>query len=239
LANFASEKAPRATHWALSFAVDFVRRAMFHRVVSAQNYAESEISPYFRINGYPPISDYPQAQGGDETYERLLAGGFADYRLEISGQVETPLSLSLVDLRRMSRQEQTTLHHCIQGWTAIGRWAGVPLREILDRCHPLPEAKYLVFQSFGMHEKSGKPYYECIDLAIGRQPQALLAYDFDGEPLPVPHGAPLRVRIETKLGFKMVKYLRAIEVVGDYRNVGDGMGGVREDEQEYDMEAGI
>ena len=155
-ANYVSEKHRRATHRAVAAVVDFVRGTTLHRLVSVQDYPESEISPYFRINGYPPISAYPQAKGGDDTYERLLAGGFADYRLEVAGLVEHPLSLSLDDLRAMPRQEQTTLHHCIQGWTSIGRWGGVPVREILDRCRPLPGAKYLVFHSFGMHEKSGQ-----------------------------------------------------------------------------------
>ena len=238
-ANFVSEKYRRATHWALSTVVDFLRSKTLHRLVSVQDYRESEISPHFRINGYPPISAYPQAKGGDETYEHLLANHFADYRLEVSGLVESPMRLSLADLRSMPEQEQTTLHHCIQGWTSIGRWGGVPVREILDRCRPLPEANYLVFRSFGMHENTGKPYYECVAMKIGHHPQSLLAYELNGEALPVQHGAPLRARFETKLGFKMVKFLRAIEVVEDYREVGDGMGGSREDEQQFDMGAEI
>ncbi|MBX6316637.1 MAG: molybdopterin-dependent oxidoreductase, partial [Isosphaeraceae bacterium] len=238
-ANYASEKHRRATHWALSAVVDFIRRKTLHHLISVQDYPPSEISPHFRINGYPPISAYPQAKGGDDTYERLLANNFADYRLEVSGMVEAPLSLSLADLRAMPKQEQTTLHHCIQGWTSIGRWGGVPVREILDRCKPRPGAKYLVFHSFGMHEYSGKPYYECVALKIGYHPQTILAYELNGEPLPLQHGAPVRPRFETKLGFKMVKFLRSIEVVDDYRKIGDGMGGVREDEQQFDMGAEI
>ena len=238
-ANYVSEHHKRATHWALSTVVDFIRRNTLHRLVSMQEYEESEISPHFRINGYPPITAYPQAKGGDNTYEQLLENDFADYLLEVSGLVETPLNLSLADLRAMPKQEQTTLHHCIQGWTSIGRWDGVPLRDLLDRCRPLPGAKYLVFHSFGMHEYSGKPYYECVALEIGRHPQTILAYELNGEPLPLQHGAPLRVRFETKLGFKMVKFVRRVEVVDDYRKVGDGMGGVREDEQQFDMGAEI
>jgi methionine sulfoxide reductase catalytic subunit len=238
-ANYASERHHRATHWALATVVDFLRRKTLHRLVSVQDYPESMISPHFRINGYPPIAAYPQAQGGDNTYEQLLANNFADYRLEVTGQVEEPLSLSLADLRAMPKQEQTTLHHCIQGWTSIGKWGGVPMREILDRCRPLPGAKYLVFHSFGMHEYSGKPYYEAVAMKIGRHAQTILAYELNGEPLPLQHGAPLRSRFETKLGFKMVKFLRSIDVVDDYRNVGDGMGGAREDEQQFDMGAEI
>lgn len=111
--------------------------------------------------------------------------------------------------------------------------------EVLRRCRPLPEARYLVFHSFGLHEKSGQPYYECVDLHVANHPQSILAYELNGVPLPIQHGAPLRPRFETKLGFKMVKFLCAIEVVDDYCRVGRGMGGVREDEQHYDLGAEI
>lgn len=131
------------------------------------------------------------------------------------------------------------MHNCIQGWTSVGRWGGVPVREILARCKPLPNARYLVFTSFGKHEKSGKTYYECVALDIGKHPQTILAYELNGQELPIQNGAPLRARFETKLGFKMVKYLRSIEVVEDYRKVGGGLGGIREDMQEFDMGAEI
>jgi methionine sulfoxide reductase catalytic subunit len=159
--------------------------------------------------------------------------------LEVKGLVEHPHKFSLEELRALPKQEQTTMHNCIQGWTSVGRWGGVPVRDILDRCKILPGARYLVFTSFGKHEKSGQIYYECVALSIGRHPQTILAYELNGQELPIQNGAPVRVRFETKLGFKMVKFLRSIEVVEDYRKVGDGMGGVREDEQQYDMGAQI
>lgn len=238
-ANRASAHWPRSVHRLLAAIVDPVWRGTLHRLYSVQERPAEDCSPYFRTNGYPPISAYPQARGNDDAYERLLVDRFADYRLTVGGLVEKPLSLSLAELKRMPKQEQTTLHHCIQGWTSIGRWGGVRVSEILDRCRPLPAARYLVFHSFGMHEKSGRPYYECIDLTTARHPQAILAYELNGTPLPIQHGAPLRPRFETKLGFKMVKYLRSIEVVDDYRRIGGGMGGVREDEQQYGMGAEI
>ncbi len=111
--------------------------------------------------------------------------------------------------------------------------------EILARCRPRPEAKYLVFRSFGKHEKTGKVYYECVDMEIARHSQTILAYELNGQPLPVQHGAPLRCRFENQLGFKMVKFLRSIELVDDYRKVGEGMGGVREDQQQFNMGAEI
>lgn len=238
-ANVVSLKWPRATHRALAFIVAPIRNKLFHRNVSVQDWPEEWISPYFRANGYPPITAYPKAQGDDDEFERLLAADFADYRLEIGGLIEHPLSLSMADLRAMPKYEQTTLHSCIQGWTAIGKWGGTPLEEILKRCRPKPEAKFLAFHSFGKHEKSGAPYYECIDLELAHQDQTILAYELNGEPLPLQHGAPLRLRVETKLGFKMVKYLRSIEFVEDFRTVGEGMGGVREDHQQYGMGAQI
>jgi DMSO/TMAO reductase YedYZ molybdopterin-dependent catalytic subunit/thiosulfate reductase cytochrome b subunit len=239
VANYVSAHFQRPTQRALSAVITPIRQGLLHRLVSVQDYPESEISPFFRINGYPPISAYPQAQGDDPTDERLLADDFAAYRLRVHGLVEAPLELSLAELRTLPKQEQTTLHHCIQGWTSIGRWGGVRLADLLDRGRVLPAARYLVFRSFGRHEKTGKPYYECVSLDLGRHAQTLLAYELNGEALPVQHGAPLRVRLETKLGFKMVKFLRSIEVVADYRELGEGMGGVREDEERFDMGAQI
>jgi DMSO/TMAO reductase YedYZ molybdopterin-dependent catalytic subunit/thiosulfate reductase cytochrome b subunit len=245
-ANLASAYAERGTHRVLSALVDPIRNTLLHRLVNIQGYPESEITPWFRINGYPPIAEFPQAQGGDDTYERLRANNWADYKLEVYGAVEQPLSLTLDDLRAMPRQEQTTLHNCIQGWTSIGRWAGVRVRDLLALCGPKPEARYLAFHSFGFHEKeggvpesTGTRYYECIDMLTADHPKTIVAFDLNGEPLDIAHGAPLRLRVETKLGFKMVKFLRAIEVVDDYRTLGGGMGGVREDEQQFDMGAEI
>jgi len=238
-ATIASTKARRKVHVALSSIVGPIRERLLHNTISVQEYSEKDISPYFRTNGYPPISAYPQAKGDDDTYERLLSNQFAEYQLEVKGLVEHPLKLSLVDLRRMPKQEQTTMHNCIQGWTSVGRWGGVRLSHILEQCKPLPGARYLVFTSFGKHEKSGKTYYECVDLDIANHPQTILAYELNGQELPIQSGAPLRVRFETKLGFKMVKFLRSIEFVEDYRKIGEGMGGVREDEQQYDMGAQI
>jgi DMSO/TMAO reductase YedYZ molybdopterin-dependent catalytic subunit/thiosulfate reductase cytochrome b subunit len=239
LGNLVSQAAPRLVHNLLSPLVDPPRRALLHRAISVPDYPESEISPYFRVNGYPPTAEYPKEQGGDDTYERLRAGDFADYRLEVTGLVEVPLSLSLDDLRAMPRHDQITMHNCIQGWTAVGKWSGVRVSDVLDRCKPLPGARYLVFHSYQFHEESGARYYECIDFKQGRLPQTILAYEMNEVPLPVEHGAPLRLRVEPKLGFKMVKFLRAIEVVAEYRTVGEGMGGVREDHQQFDMGAEI
>jgi DMSO/TMAO reductase YedYZ molybdopterin-dependent catalytic subunit len=152
--------------------------------------------------------------------------------------VNAPLEMSLVELRAMPARTQITLHHCIQGWSGIAAWTGVALADVLRRCAPLPGARYVVFRGFDEHLR-GEPYHETIDLELARHPQALLAYDMNGARLSVPHGAPCRLRVETQLGFKMVKYLRSIELVEDYRAEGKGQGGSREDVQFYGVEAGI
>jgi DMSO/TMAO reductase YedYZ molybdopterin-dependent catalytic subunit len=109
----------------------------------------------------------------------------------------------------------------------------------------LPQARYLVFRALDDKTTSepesdaGGYFYGTLALAFADDPQTILTYEKNSRPLPVEHGAPLRLRVETQLGFKMVKYLRAIEVIADYRSIGEGMGGWREDHQFYDTRAGI
>ena len=110
---------------------------------------------------------------------------------------------------------------------------------------PLPEARYLIFHSYQMNEqeavKSKKQveYYDSLDLKEALYPQTILSYEMNGEPLPIQHGAPLRLRMETNLGFKMVKWIKSIEFVDDYRKIGLGYGGYREDQQYYNRSAQI
>ena len=108
-------------------------RALAVRTRSRQHYPASSISPQFLVNGEPPDTS---------EYAQLAADGFTDWRLEVGGLVETPLSLTLADLRRMPSQTQITKHHCIQGWCGIAEWGGVPLGAILDACRPLPAAHF-------------------------------------------------------------------------------------------------
>ncbi|RKH48862.1 oxidoreductase [Corallococcus interemptor] len=227
-ATLFSLKHRRSVQRWLGWVIEPMRRALLHHVTSRQRYTEDDISPFFRVNGYPPAS---------AEYQRLAERGFIEWRLSVGGLVEAPLELSLADLRALPKQTQITKHHCIQGWSAVGEWAGVAVAEMLDRCRPLPSARYLVLRGFD--ELDGRGYYETIDLELARHPQTLLAYEMNGAPLPIPHGAPCRLRVETQLGFKMVKYLRSIELVEDYHQLGDGQGGFREDTQFYGQEAGI
>lgn len=230
-----SLRQPRRVQHALQRIVDPPKGALLHGLTSRQGYKRDEISPYFRVNGRPPK---------DALYSALAQDNFAGYALEIDGLVEQPLHLTLNDLRAMERQSQITKHRCIQGWSAVGEWTGVPLRCLIEKSRPKQSARFLVFHAFDEKSVEHGPeasglYYETIDLELANHPQTILAYEMNGEPLPIEHGAPLRLRVETQLGFKMVKYLRRIEFVADYVTVGEGEGGWREDCQHYSPEASI
>ncbi len=229
----------RRMQHALGTLVDPVREALLHREVSKQHYKPSDVTPYFWVNGRPPE---------DDDYHRLARDNFAEWRLHIYGLVEQPLALSLDDLQKMPRQTQITKHNCIQGWSDVAEWGGVHLNDVLHLCKPKPEAKYLVFTSFQKGKGAVKPelkeaqdhtYYEVIDLELARHPETILADEMNWKPLPLEHGAPLRLRVETLLGYKMVKYLRSIELVSDYSTIGEGQGGFREDFQYYGKGAEI
>lgn len=215
-----------------------IRRIALRHMASGQHYSESDISPYFWINGAPPLAEE------SAEFIALANGGFRDWRLNVCGLVQNPLSLSLDDLHAMPGQVQTTKHNCVQGWSGVGKWRGVNLSDVLDLCEPLPAARYLKITSYGLDQftyggKPRRPFYEMIDLLLATHPQTILAYEFNDAPLPMIHGAPLRLRVETQLGYKMVKYLRSIELVAEYRTIGDGQGGSREDTMFYGRGAEI
>jgi sulfoxide reductase catalytic subunit YedY len=138
-------------------------------------------------------------------------------------------------------EHQVTLHKCIQGWSYVAEWQGVPLSYLLDRCRPSSLARYILFQTFDdkWEEPGHGAYYSVIDLRLARAPQSLLAYGMNGHPLPVDFGAPLRLRLETQLGYKMVKWIRSMELIADYKDIGAGYGGWRADLLHYSRIAPI
>jgi DMSO/TMAO reductase YedYZ molybdopterin-dependent catalytic subunit len=158
--------------------------------------------------------------------------------LKIYGLVENPVELSLKDLRAISAKRHTTLHHCIQGWSGIAEWGGVPMIELIGLVRPKPNARVAVFHSFGEGLEGGL-YYDSHSLANLQHPQSLLAYEMNFKPLGELHGAPLRLRVENQLGFKMVKWIRSIEFVESVARVGDGEGGYNEDHEYFGELANI
>jgi DMSO/TMAO reductase YedYZ molybdopterin-dependent catalytic subunit len=210
--------------------VEPLMRFFFGKLKSRQHFDRQNVTAMHHVNGYPP-------ENGD--YRRMAETGFLDWRLRIGGLVEQPMELSLSDLQRMPKREQTVRHNCIQGWTGIATWAGVEVREVLQRCRPKLEAKWIVFHAFVQDEYAPDHYYEVLRLDEVQDPQTILAYEMNGRPLPCEHGAPCRLRVETKVGYKMVKYLTHIDLVASLDQVGFGYGGFREDHQFYEKVASI
>jgi DMSO/TMAO reductase YedYZ molybdopterin-dependent catalytic subunit len=196
----------------------------------AQEFPASMISPVFRPNG----SINPRTP----EYLALKRDNFASYRLKVQGLVENPLELDLDAIRAMPARTQITRHDCVEGWSVIGQWTGVPLAQLLALAKPSPLATHVVFHCFDELSNSGARYYESIDLRDAYHPQTIVAHSLNGERLGVPNGAPLRMRIERKLGYKHAKYLAAIELRTGFAGIGGGRGGYWED-RGYDWYAGI
>jgi DMSO/TMAO reductase YedYZ molybdopterin-dependent catalytic subunit len=194
-----------------------------------QEFTAQDISRYFKPNGNPPPITMDYIADAKNNWQA--------WRLEITGSVKQPARFSLAELRSMPSRTQITRHDCVEGWSAIGKWKGVPLSEIMQRVQPAPEARYVVFHCMDT-DASGAHYYESIDFRDANHPQTILAYEMNDRALPVEHGAPLRLRIETQLGYKHAKYIRKIEFVRSYENIAAGKGGYWED-QGYAWYAGI
>jgi DMSO/TMAO reductase YedYZ molybdopterin-dependent catalytic subunit len=199
----------------------------------APEFQEADIRQGQRPNG----STDPQ--GAD--YRRMAEGGFRDYRLSVKGMVKTPLTLTLADLTALPSRTQITRHDCVEGWSCIAKWQGVPMGTVLNLAVPQVTARYAVFHCFDAIERSlsGEVfYYESIDLIDAYHPQTILAYAMNGAPLPVANGAPLRLRVERQLGYKMAKYVHTIELVESLAGFGSGLGSYWAD-RGYEWYAGI
>jgi DMSO/TMAO reductase YedYZ molybdopterin-dependent catalytic subunit len=195
----------------------------------AQEFTEADISRYFKPNGNPP----PPTVG----YQSNATSGWPFWRLDVSGLVKQPMRFSLEELKRLPARAQITRHDCVEGWSAIAKWKGVPLSEIIRLVSPQPQAQYVIFYCMDV-DSEGNNYYEAIDLYDAVHPQTILAYEMNGRPLPIEHGAPLRLRVERQLGYKMAKYIQRIEFLPSFNGIGEGKGGYWED-RGYEWYAGI
>ncbi|MEO5775196.1 MAG: molybdopterin-dependent oxidoreductase [Sphingomicrobium sp.] len=205
------------------------QRLVSARDALAPEYREADMSPIFRSNG--------TRMPGTSEYAAHLADKFANWRLVVDGLVARPLSIPIEALRRMPLRTQITRHDCVEGWSAIGMWHGVPLSLLLNAAGLSSRAQYLVFHCadrFG-----ARPYYESIDLVDAFHPQTILAWGMNKGLLSVPHGAPLRLRVERQLGYKHAKYVQRIEAVESLAGVHGGKGGYWEDVADYEWYAGI
>lgn len=148
-----------------------------------------------------------------DAYRKLQSASFVDWRLTVEGRVARPQSFSLSQLKQLPSRTQITRHTCEEGWTAIGQWTGVPLSRVLDVAGIMPDARFVVFYSFD-------DWVDCIDLLDALHPQTILAYGMNGNDLPIPHGAPVRLRVERQLGYKSMKYLHRMVVTDEFDDGG-------------------
>jgi DMSO/TMAO reductase YedYZ molybdopterin-dependent catalytic subunit len=188
----------------------------------AREFNRSQISKVFPVNGDPP---------GSEIYQRLLAKRFQDWRLTVDGLVARPIAFSLADLQSLPSRSQITHQACEEGWSFIAEWTGVPLSYLLNLAGVQPQAKYVVFFPFDEN-------WDSLDMPDAWHPQTLLAYGMNGQELPTPHGAPVRLRVARQLGYKSVKYLSRITVTGTLKDIGSGLGSISP-EIGYSWYAGI
>ena len=228
-ANWASSKRPRVVQHVGEALVNPILSRLLDRAAPSTEYTEKDISPYFWVNGTKPTS---------ATWTALRDANFESYRLKVTGLVENPVELSLPELEALGKKTQITLHHCIQGWSGIAAWGGVPMTALMELVRPKANARFGVFYSFGEGGEGGE-YYDSHTIENLRHPQALLAYEMNFARLKDEHGAPLRLRVENQLGFKMVKWIREIEFTEDRRRIRKGEGGYDEDNEFFDCMADI
>ena len=207
-----------------------IHRSLQSRMALAREFSPEDLSPKFRENGTrrPPGA----------AYDAHEASNFADWKVSVEGLVDRPQSFSMETLRTMPARTQITRHDCVEGWSAIGKWTGVPLKRLLDAAGVKSQARYVVFHCADM--MNGKaPYYESVDMIDAYHPQTILAWSLNDKPLTIGNGAPIRLRVERQLGYKHAKYIERIQVVDDLTKINGGKGGFWEDHSGYEWYAGI
>ena len=204
-------------------------RALIGTRGMARLYKPGDIDRPFRVNGF--------ATPSDSLYDGLLHDDFSTYRLIVDGAVRVRAALSLAQLNRMPQLDQITRHDCVEGWSAIGEWGGVPLHVLLSAVAPTAAARYVVFECMD-DDGQGSRYYESLNLREARHPQTLLALRLNGKNLDPEHGAPVRLRVPTQLGYKSAKWIRHIRILPSIAGLYGGKGGYWED-QGYAWYAGI
>jgi DMSO/TMAO reductase YedYZ molybdopterin-dependent catalytic subunit len=206
-----------------------LQRLLQNRTALATEYAPSQRSPVFRANG----TRMPVGQD----YANHVAANFANWNLVIDGLVARPQAIPLNAVKAMPARSQITRHDCVEGWSAIAKWTGVPMKLLLDRAGIGPNARYVVIHCADAND--GAPYYESIDVIDAMHPQTMLAWALNDELLPVMNGAPLRLRVERQLGYKQAKYVQRLQIVESFANIRGGKGGFWEDGAGYEWYAGL
>lgn len=144
------------------------------------------------------------------------------------------MEISLDGLMKLGKEQNITMHHCIQGWSGVAEWGGLPIKALVDLVKPFPNVTTVAFYSFG-EGLYGGPYYDTHSIENCLKPGSILAWEMNYEMLSEVYGAPLRLRVENQLGYKMVKWIESIEFVETHEKVGKGYGGKNEDDEYFDL----
>ena len=225
LFHFIAWNCPRALQHAYKNMAGLFHWDGLSRLTPAERYTQEDISPFFWPNGALPVSN---------KWKQLAANGFRDFKLKVGGLVGNPIELSLEELRALGKEEYISMHHCIQGWSGIAQWGGLPFKRLIEIVKPKPEAKVVAFYSYG-EALYGGTYYDTQNIEIALKARCMLAYEMNQAPLPEVYGAPLRLRVENQLGYKMVKWIERIEFVETEKTIGKGEGGKNEDDEYFDI----
>ncbi|MES1990121.1 MAG: molybdopterin-dependent oxidoreductase [Pseudomonadota bacterium] len=175
---------------------DGAQGLLFSKARLAKTYSEADITDPFPFNAFYSEDEAPVIDG-------------ATYRLQLSGKIENKKPWSVSDLRKLPQESQITRHICVEGWSAIGQWSGVPFHHFLKQIGADTTAKYVGF-------KCADKYYTSIDMPTALHPQTIIALDWRQGELPTKYGYPMKLRIPTKLGFKNPKHIAEIFVTNDY-----------------------
>jgi DMSO/TMAO reductase YedYZ molybdopterin-dependent catalytic subunit len=209
--------------YGLGTTLTYASQHLLTRHSMAREFSQSQISRPPLANEMPPLTD---------AYKHLQAGGFADWRLTVTGMVDRPAAFSLAQLKSYPRRSQITQIACEEGWSYIAEWIGVPLSHVMDLVGVQPQAKYIVYFSID------PDWWDSIDMADAMHPQTFLAYGMNGDELPTGNGGPLRMRVPRQLGYKSVKFVTHLTVTDNLKNFGKGLGSL-EPEFGYSWYAGI
>ena len=224
-AHYISWIYPRVLQHVQKFITYPLMLTTLNRLSPSEHYTEADISTRFWPNGKMPNRD---------DWKLMARNGFLSYKLKVSGLVDNPVELSLADIERLAKVEEITMHHCIQGWTGIAKWGGLPMKSLVELVRPRSNAKVVAFFSYG-GSLYGGAYYDTQSLENVLKAQCLLATEMNGKPLNEVYGAPLRLRVENQLGYKMVKWIERIEFIESEKTVGLGEGGKNEDDEYFDL----
>jgi len=225
VAHYISWKSPRLLQHIQKAISQPIRLAILNRLNPRGRYTKEQISPHFWPNGKMPQR---------EDWREMVANDFRNFKLKVEGLVENPVELSLSEISSLGEDEYITMHHCIQGWSGIAQWNGIPMKKLIDLVKPKPAATAVAFFSFG-EALYGGAYYDTQTLENVLKPECLLASAMNGAPLTAEYGAPLRLRVENQLGYKMVKWIERIEFLESEKMLGKGEGGANEDDEYFDL----